>query len=325
MAVSVAQNGSQIAALYQQYLGRSAAPSEIADWVNHTNANGGNLDTIRAGISGASEAQRFAATGSPTPTVADHSKQIGSYYQQYLGRSASEQEISDWVGHTVQNSGNLESIRQGIANHQEAKDYSSRWNDPAPTVTQSSEPAQPEPEKKSDPKLDELIKTFNDYKNQFDTYANSFDTALAQNSELGARNSELSGKVSELEENLRSQSAEFESTKDELQGFRDREFGGQLARLRSGSTSGGAGYSSGGGDIASGAPSYQSSGGGRGGAIKIEANDNSLAGGSGVTQLTGGSSSSRRSPSTSRVTAVTRVRNRLASGGSSRYYASRFG
>ena len=322
MGVSVSGSGSQIAALYQQYLGRSAAPSEIADWVNHTNANGGNLDTIRAGLSGSSEAQRFTSTGSPTPTVADHSKQIGSYYQQYLGRSASEKEVSDWVGHTVQNSGNLESIRQGIANHQEAKDYASRWDNPAPTVT--PQPAPAKPETKSDPKLDELIKTVNDYKSQFDTYANSFNTALAQNSGLGARNSELSSKVSELEESLQSKSAEFEATNDELQGFRDREIGGQLARLRSGSTSGGTGYSSGGGDIASGAPSYQSSGGSGEGAIKIEANDSSLAGGSGVTQLTGGSGDSRRSTSTSRVTAVTRARNRLASGGSSRYYSSRF-
>lgn len=60
MAVSVSQNGSQIAALYQQYLGRSAAPSEIADWVNHTKKLASNTGCLTGGSLRRYYSSRFA-------------------------------------------------------------------------------------------------------------------------------------------------------------------------------------------------------------------------------------------------------------------------
>lgn len=260
-------------------------------------------------------------------TVSANSGQIAAYYKQYLGREPAPSEIADWVGHTNATGGNLETIRQGLANHQEAADYAARRyqdNEPvAPAPAAATKP--PEPEKKADSRIDDLMRAVSDYAARFDTFANTYNTALAQSGELNERNNALNSRVRELEDNLASTTAEYDSAQSELQGFRDREIGGQLARLRSGGSGGGGSYSSAGGDIAAGAPIYQSSNSGTGAQVKVDVSDSVLSGGSGVSQLSGGSGGTRRSNPSARVSAVSKARNRLASGGSSKYYSTRFG
>jgi hypothetical protein len=263
-------------------------------------------------------------------TVSANSGQIADYYKKYLGREAAPVEIANWVGHANATGGDLETIRKGLANHQEAADYAAREaqrTEPPTTVPATVPTTTPaEPDKKEDGRLEELMNTVNGYAARFDAFTNTYNTALSQSGELRDRNNALNSRVQELEGDLAATTAEYDSTKNELQGFRDRESGEQLARLRSGGSSGGGSYSSAGGDIAAGAPVYQSSNSRTGAQVKVDASDSVISGGSGVTQLSGGSQRAGRSNSSARVSAVSRARNRLASGGSSlqQYYSSRF-
>lgn len=71
----------QIQGYYQQYMGRTPAASEIADW----QGTGKTMAQIESGLKEHSTSIQGTAD-------------IGSYYQAYLGRPASAQEVKDWQG-----------------------------------------------------------------------------------------------------------------------------------------------------------------------------------------------------------------------------------
>lgn len=71
----------QIQGYYQQYMGRTPAAKEIADW----QGTGKTMAEIESGLKGHSTSIQGTAD-------------IGSYYQAYLGRPASAQEVKDWQG-----------------------------------------------------------------------------------------------------------------------------------------------------------------------------------------------------------------------------------
>lgn len=83
----------QIQGYYQQYLGRTPASSEIADW----QGTGKTMAQIESGLK-------------EHPTSIQGTADIGSYYQAYLGRPAAAQEIKDWQGTGY----GLEAIKQNL-------------------------------------------------------------------------------------------------------------------------------------------------------------------------------------------------------------------
>lgn len=264
-------------------------------------------------------------------SIGEHGQQIARYYEQYLGRTPVASEIADWVNHTntqaaLGNTGaNLESIRYGIANHQEAKDYAARpiVAKPAP-VTPVVETKKPEPPK-SDPRLDELTRQWSDFQASQANLMSVYNNALAQNSAASSRNDELMSKVGELEEKLQATTEENNAAQEQLGTYRDREIGSQLARLRGGFTGGGSGYSStgGGGDITSGGPAYQASRSSGSAGATVDASDSVISEGATVQPMTKGSAP-QQGAMAGRISAVNRARQRLASGGATGYYKSRF-
>jgi hypothetical protein len=123
----------QINALYQKYLGRAANPDEISGWQS---GQYGATDpaSVEAQIAASGEAQAYkgggsggAGSGLPKDfntgtggSGAAGGDQISAWYQQYLGRAATPDEVQNWLNGTYGPT-DPASIQQQIASSGEAQ------------------------------------------------------------------------------------------------------------------------------------------------------------------------------------------------------------
>ncbi len=122
---------------YQSSLGRGASDDEVSNWLSGAYGWGdaSNIDPIIGAISNSDEARGRRqpsqdAPTLPTPTYGpmdntQPQQQVGDWYQQFLGRQGSPDEINNWLsgayGYGDQN--NLDAIMKAIAGSGEALNY----------------------------------------------------------------------------------------------------------------------------------------------------------------------------------------------------------
>jgi hypothetical protein len=120
MSYSGGPSSSQISNWYQQYFGRAPQASEIKDW----QGTGKSATEVQQGlanhtlsIQGQASAKSNNGMGWGSYQVGDATKNdsdtIKGYYQKYLGRTAIDEEVTNWLG-TNQTLGEIE---KGLMDH----------------------------------------------------------------------------------------------------------------------------------------------------------------------------------------------------------------
>lgn len=143
-------DAAQIRSAYNTHLRRNASDDEVSGWLSGSYGGGGLNDWINQ-IANSGEAKQYQPQLPPTvqprtgtidpidpnppvvgtnpnvsrpqtPTTNDANSQVANWYQQYLGRSASEEELNKWLrgDYGWGGANNLSGIERGIQSSEEA-------------------------------------------------------------------------------------------------------------------------------------------------------------------------------------------------------------